>query len=53
MRIPNKLEQAQRRDDGGLWNVIRKHLDLIVPLHKVEGGEDMGAGQVVREIPNV
>ena len=52
-RHSNKLEQAERRDDCGLWNVIRKHLDLVVPLHKVEGGEHVGAGHVIRKILNV
>ena len=34
----NKLEQAERCYDCSLWNVVRKHLDLVVPLHKIGGG---------------
>ena len=49
----NELEQAKRLDDCGLWNVVRKHLDNVVPLHEVEGGEHVGAGHIVREIRNV
>ena len=37
----------------GIWDVIGKHLNLVVPLHKVEGGEHVGAGHIIPEIPNV
>ena len=33
--------------------VSGKHLDLVVPLHEVEGGEHVGAGHINRKILNV
>ena len=33
--------------------VMMACLDLVVPLHKVKGGEHVGAGHVVHEILNV
>ena len=46
----DKLEEAEAegRDDGGLGDVVREHLHLVVPLDNVEGGEHMGTGHVVR-----
>ena len=33
----DKLEEAKGHDDDGLGDVLRAHLDLIVPLDEVEG----------------
>ena len=45
--------EAERHDDGVLGDVIRKHLNLVVALQKVEGRENMGASHVVDEVSNV
>ena len=42
---PNELKESKRSNDGGLRNVVREHLDLVVALHKVKGG----ASHVVAE----
>ena len=52
-RHADELKQSEGGDDGSLGDVVWKHLDLIVPLHKVEGGEYVGAGHVIRKISNV
>ena len=52
-RHADELKQSEGGDDGSLGDVVGKHLDLIVPLHKVEGGEHVGAGHVIRKISNV
>ena len=36
-----RLEEPEKRDDGGLWDVVWEHLDLI-PLEEDEGGENVG-----------
>ena len=46
---PNELKESKRSNDGSLRNVVREHLDLVVALHKVKGGEHMGASHVFAE----
>ena len=41
----NELKESKRSNDGGIRNVVREHLDLVVALHKVKGG----ASHVVAE----
>ena len=56
-RKPNGIRTNSYRPkgiyNGGLRDVVGKHLDLVVPLHKVKSGEHMGAGQVIPKIPYV
>ena len=49
----HELEQSKGRDDGGLGDVIREHLHLVVTLDEVQGGENVGASHVVGEVPDV
>ena len=51
-RHVDELEQAKERDDCGLGDVVREHLDLVVPLAKVYGGEHVGTGYIDGEILN-
>ena len=51
-RHPDKLPQAERRDDRRLGDVSRRHRDLHVSPHQVDFGEDPFPGEAGVEVPH-